>query len=148
MSGEPVALLDVNVLLAIGWRNHTQHRIARQWLDDREEAPWATCPMTECGFIRIAANPRLSAGAGDVGSALAVLSSLRERNGHQFWSADISPIKVPLMAKLQGHNQVTDSYLLALAIHRDGVLVSFDRGLAASASAWGVGDRVRLLAAA
>lgn len=86
--------------------------------------------------------------AGDAKHATDVRCLAVMARGHLFWADDLSPVDAALMDRRQGRNQVTDTYLLALAIHRGGVLVTFDRGLAASAGAWGVGDSVRLLAAA
>ena len=137
-------LLDVNVLLALGWRTHGHHRAAKAWFNGPDNRKWATSSMTECGFIRIGSNPRLTSGGGDIESALTVLRGLRQHRYHEFWRDDYSPVDEPLFAKLQGHNQITDAYLLALCARRKARLVTFDAGLKAMARNL-PGDAARVL---
>jgi predicted nucleic acid-binding protein len=59
------------------------------------------------------------------------LNSLLTLPGHEFWPDDISLLdknKIELNRMLSA-NQVTDSYLLALAIAHGGQLATFDRRL-------------------
>lgn len=138
-------LLDVNVLLALGAPDHTHHEIARAWFKSLGRTPWATCPLTECGFVRISANPKLTAGAGNIESAHAVLRAQRALPHHQFWPDDFSLADEPLFGAIERHDHVSDVYLLTHAHRRKARLASFDRGLAALADRAGLRDTVLLL---
>ena len=140
-----IALPDVNVLLALGMRDHVHHADASRWFFGNSVNRWATCPFTECGFVRIASNPRLLPNGGLLDSVFSTLNMLRTRTGHEFWPADLSPATEPLMHRVRGHNQITDAYLLAIAVHRNAQVVTFDRGLFAFANMAGVAANVQLL---
>ncbi len=49
-------LLDVNLLLALSDPMHFHHNSAHRWLAEKVQRAWATCPLTENGFIRIASH--------------------------------------------------------------------------------------------
>ncbi len=138
------SLLDINVLLALGSMNHVHYEAAKAWFKRKHRGDWATCPFTECGFLRISANKRLTAGAGNLESALAVLQTLRKEPGHVFMPDDYSPLDQPLFAKLQGHDQVTDAYLLGLCVKRKAKLATFDAALKTMAADL-LGDASRVL---
>lgn len=125
-------LLDVNVLLALTWPNHVHHRAALQWFEVERSGEWATCPITESGFLRVSSNRRVIPYATTPMAAIAVLQRLRGTVGHVFWHDDVSLADSdgfePNM--LHGYRQVTDAHLLALAAHRQGRLVTFDRKVA------------------
>ncbi|SON63607.1 Ribonuclease VapC39 [Mycobacterium simulans] len=131
------ALLDVNVLIALGWRNHVHHTAARKWFTRSSSRGWATTPITEIGFVRISSNRRLMKVSTTPATAIAQLAALRRLPGHAFWPDD-----VPLVvgegsdrAAVSTHRLVTDRHLIALAARYDGRLVTFDATLADSASA-------------
>jgi toxin-antitoxin system PIN domain toxin len=123
-----VALPDVNVLVALTWPSHVHHRAASDWFAGLGSDPWATCPFTQSGFIRVSSNPRIVDPAVSPQAALQVLRRLASMGQHHFWPDDLDftgdAIPVTL---LMGHRQVTDAYLLGLAIHRGGRLVTLDR---------------------
>ena len=121
-------LLDVNVLIALAWSEHTHHAIATHWMRS-EPRHWATCPLTECGFLRIGSNTRITPGATTPGVAHEALVRLRGRPRHCFWPDDYSPAEEPSLARLQGHNQITDAYLLLLAHRHKGQIATFDAAL-------------------
>jgi uncharacterized protein len=52
-----VALLDVNVLVALFDPDHVHHEAAHGWFAANRAAGWATCPLTENGLIRVLSNP-------------------------------------------------------------------------------------------
>ncbi len=137
-----VALLDVNALVALAWDSHVHHASIRAWFSAQAAQGWMTCPITESGFVRVSANPKVVPSAVGVAAAQEVLAAFRAVRGHAFIADDVSicDADVPRMA---GHRQVTDAHLLTLA-RRHGVrVVTFDAGLAAMA-----GDAdVELLAA-
>jgi len=125
-----VALLDVNALVALAWDSHVHHAPMRAWFAANSSAGWATCPITESGFVRVSSNPVVLPSAIGVDAARAVLSALRARPGHRFLTDDVSlsDRDVPAIA---GYRQVTDAHLLTLA-RRGGVrLLTFDAGVAA-----------------
>lgn len=125
------ALLDINILTALLWPTHEHHDAAHRWFGDRSDASWATCSLTQLGFVRIVSNPAFSRDALSPIEALALLGENLAHPAHQFWTDSLQlPAAVKGMdARLQGHRQLTDAYLLALAYQRKGVLATFDRGL-------------------
>lgn len=125
------ALLDINILTALLWPAHEHHDAAHRWFGGRAGAPWATCSLTQLGFVRIVSNPAFSRDALSPMEALALLEENLVHPAHQFWSDSLSvPAAVKrIEARLQGYKQLTDAYLLALAHRRKGVLATFDRGL-------------------
>ena len=138
-----IALLDVNVLVALAWPNHVHHGSATAWFRANEAAGWATCPVSESGFVRVSANRHAIATATTVGGAIELLRRFRSRPSHRFWSDDISIADASEIAveAIAGYRQVTDAHLLALAVRREGVLVTFDQHLAAL----GPADRIEVL---
>ncbi|NUM55079.1 MAG: VapC toxin family PIN domain ribonuclease [Candidatus Hydrogenedentes bacterium] len=127
-----VALLDVNVLLALAWPSHVHNRYARTWFKSHRSAQWATCPLTQCAFIRISSNPKILAEACDPADAIALLRRFTSLDNHVFWS-DAVPLTAPAVPAelLVGHRQVVDAYLLGLASHFGGKFVTFDRAVSA-----------------
>lgn len=129
------ALLDVNVLLALAWPNHVHHASAREWFDANREEGWATCALTEAGFVRISCNPDVVQHEVTPLDAIGVLGRLTQNGAHTFWPLARSIVQLPeaVRARIQGYRQVTDAILLAAAIHHKGHLVTLDsamRGLA------------------
>jgi len=125
------ALLDLNILTALLWPAHEHHDEAHRWFAARGKARWATCPLTQLGFVRIVSNPTFSPDALSPVEALALLADNLTHAGHEFWADSLRvPAAVSAMEpRLQGYRQLTDAYLLALANRRMGVLATFDRGL-------------------
>lgn len=126
-----VRLLDVNVLIALAYPPHVAHQKMSHWYDTEGVKAWASCPLTQTGFIRIVSNPAFSATSPDVSEAVALLASLIQSSRHQFWPDELPMTAAADMfgAKLVGHQQVTDAYLLALAISKRGQLVTLARSL-------------------
>lgn len=125
-----MALLDVNALVALAWDSHVHHEAIRAWFASNDSAGWATCPITESGFVRVSSNPIVLPSAIGVGAARGVLSALRAHSGHRFLTDDVS-ISDDDVPAITGYRQVTDAHLLALA-RRHGVrLVTFDAGILA-----------------
>ena len=128
------ALLDVNVLLALFDPDHVDHARARSWLRDNIRWGWASCPITENGFVRVLSQPRYP-GSTTPAAAISRLRRATDTEHHAFWPADRSVLDRGVVdsARLLGPRQVTDAYLLALAVERDGRLVTFDRRVPAMA---------------
>ena len=124
-------LLDVNVLIALAWPNHVHHAAARAWFEERRENGWATCPLTEAGFVRVSCNPSVVRHSVTPIDAIEVLGGLTQLGSHAFWSLDQSILRLPesIGSRLQGYRQVTDAVLLAAAMQRGGQLATLDGGI-------------------
>ncbi|MEJ8838331.1 TA system VapC family ribonuclease toxin [Ramlibacter sp. AN1133] len=128
-------LLDVNVLIALLDDAHVFSRRANEWLDAAPRRI-ATCPIVENGVIRIMSAPAYSVSHRATPEQIADgLRSLTEAVDHEFWADDVSMLDETLVdfSRLHGHRQVTDAYLLALAVRRGGVIASFDTALPVTA---------------
>jgi toxin-antitoxin system PIN domain toxin len=120
-------LLDVNLLLALSDPMHIHHEPAHRWFTEKGRQAWATCPLTENGFIRIASHPNYPNRPGDVSAVLAILQQLCEAPGHRFWPEEISILQVLEPDAIITHIQITDVYLLGLAAHKKGKLATLDQ---------------------
>jgi len=124
-------LLDANVLIALAWPEHSGHERAGRWFARHGPGGWATCPMTEAAMVRVLSNPAFSPRALSLRDALLVLKRNLKLPGHHFWSDSISLSEAMerMPAALTNHQQLTDAYLVALAIHNRGKLATLDRGI-------------------
>lgn len=126
-----VSLLDVNTLVALAWPNHVHYAAAHTWFERHHTDGWATCPLTESGFVRVSSNPAATREAKTPGEAVLLLRRMVDLPGHVFWDDSTSLARsedLPL-ERLTGHQQVTDAHLLLLTIQHRGQLVTFDTGL-------------------
>jgi len=119
-------LLDVNVLIALTQSDHEHHPEATQWFN-QGNLDWGMCAFTEAGFLRVSTNPKV--GNLTVEEAGEILASLVAHPGHRFWpiTADWASVTSHFSERIFGHKQITDAYLLGLAIHNKGILVTFDQ---------------------
>lgn len=119
------------MLIASLDEGHVAYRKVHAWLDESAGKPWATCPLTEAGLVRIISTPNFHPNRVRVAEALQILAEIRQRPGHRFWPMDIALLEAlqPFRGKLFGHRQVTDAYLLGLAIKNQGRLVTLDSGI-------------------
>lgn len=127
-----VSLLDVNMLIALAWPSHVHHRHAHAWFAANHSAGWATCPLTQCGFVRVSSNPKIIAEAVTPQESLVMLHRIVSVKHHVFWPDDL-PFQQGLLTTelIVSHRQITDAYLLCLCIQHEGRLVTFDKGIAA-----------------
>ncbi len=125
-------LLDTNLLIALLWRSHEHNGVAVKWFSRHRVKGWATCPLTQAGFVRIASNPAFSRDAVQPREAVHVLAANTAAKDHTFWEDDVALPEAVAFAgvRLVGHQQVTDAYLLGLAIRRGGMLATLDRHIA------------------
>lgn len=125
-------LLDVNALIAMTWPAHESHKRVQNWFASNPKANWATCPLTQAGFVRILSNPVISRDAPSPEDALKMLEKNLKNPLHQFWPADIGFAKAvdSVRKRIVGHQQITDAYLAGLAIHHKGKLITLDRSIA------------------
>lgn len=127
-----VGLLDANVLIALAWPTHLHHAAAHRWFSEHRAAGWATCPITQCAFVRASSNPKIVKHPVEPGAAAVTLERIVKQQYHEFWADDISFADDAVPKKLlTGYRQVTDAYLLGLAFRRGGKLVTFDRSISA-----------------
>ncbi len=128
-----VYLLDINFLVALLWANHEQHNSAREWFRAHKRFDWASCPITQAGFVRVSSNPGVFPEAPSPAKAIEVLKTNLSHPRHRFWKDDLSLAEsvAPFAGSLKGHLQVTDAYLLGLAIRKGGILATFDAGISA-----------------
>lgn len=124
------ALFDVNVLIALLDRDHAHHARAMSWLVANIAQGWASCPLTQNGCIRILAQPSYP-NALHVGAVAERLAEATATPHHAFWSDQVSLLEPGLIAwtAVLGSRQVTDVYLLALAVRNKGRLVTLDRAV-------------------
>ena len=129
------ALLDVNVLVALFDPDHVHHDLAHDWFAHQRPRGWATCPITEMGFVRVVSNPKYRPDAPRPANALAQLQKFCASGPHHFWPASVSLRDDTLFApaSARGHAQITDIYLLGLAKRMDGALATIDRTIPLSA---------------
>ena len=128
------ALLDVNVLIALLDTDHMYHDAAHAWLGRELCHGWASCPITQIGCIRIMSQSGYP-GAVPAQDVAARLGEAVADPAHTFWSDDIAPVIGMLRwNRILGHRQVTDAYLLALAVRNEGRFVTFDRRIDPSAA--------------
>lgn len=128
-------LLDVNVLIALIDPGHVAHDDAHAWFSETGHSSWATCPITENGVMRILGNLKYPNSPGSPAAVTGILEQLRALPGHCFWPEDFSLVgsEVVDARRILTSAQVTDTYLLALAKVRGGMLATFDRRLSADA---------------
>jgi toxin-antitoxin system PIN domain toxin len=126
-------LLDTNLLIALLWPSHERHGLAVKWFTRHRAKGWATCPFTQAGFVRIVSNPAFSRDAVQPREAIQILSANTAAKDHSLWTDELPLADAVAFAglRLMGHQQVTDAYLLGLAIRRGGVLATLDQRIAA-----------------
>jgi toxin-antitoxin system PIN domain toxin len=145
------ALLDVNVLIALLDGRHVHHEQAHEWFAVSQARGWATCPLTQNAVLRILGQPRYPNSPGSPAVVARLMQELIRHPRHRFWPDAISLLaapedKAPLVdaTQLLEAGQLTDAYLLALAVHHGGTLVSFDRRLGCGAVVGG-SDALQLI---
>lgn len=128
-------LLDVNVLIALIDPGHVQHDTAHEWFSARGKHAWATCPLTQNGVLRIVGQARYPNSPGTPAAVRDLMATFVALPGHTFWSDEVSLLDDSKIdaTRLLTSAQVTDTYLLALAVARKGRLATFDRRLVADA---------------
>jgi uncharacterized protein len=129
----PRLLLDVNVWLALFDERHAHHAIASE-LMSRPQVKIATCPLTENGVFRILSMPSYYLGRLTYPQIRDMLQKVCAQVDHQFWPDDLSLRSDDVLdwTRMTGHNQITDAYLLALAVKQGGCLASFDQKIGLS----------------
>jgi uncharacterized protein len=129
------ALLDSSTLIALFDNDHSVHKRAMDWFMENSNLGWATCPLTENAVLRVLTNPGYSKINRFSLIELRSLLSVNMRDtDHQFWPDDVSLLDDALIRPeyILGPKQLTDVYLLALAVKNQGCLVTFDEKISVS----------------
>jgi len=126
-----VALLDVNLLVALFDPAHVNHEDAHRWFGRNRRRGWATCPLTLNGCIRVLSNPAYPTVQATPAEIILRLRTLCSAADHHFWSDSVSlPDEGLFLAQgIGGHQKITDAYLLGLAVRHSGRLATFDRSI-------------------
>jgi len=124
------ALLDVNVLIALLDSDHASHDPAIDWFAKQASEGWASCPITQNGCIRIMSNPAYP-NPFPVQAVVQRLAEACHQNIHAFWPDDVTLLDSNVVDsnRIHGPRQLTDIFLLALAVAHAGKLVTFDGGI-------------------
>ena len=127
-------LLDINFLIALLDLDHSHHHAARLWMEHEAKHGWASCPITQNGCIRIMAQPSYPSPL-PAHSIIARLTAATRTTYHEFWPDDVTLLDVSVVRPdhIHGPKQLTDVYLLALAVKHDGRFVTFDTTVPISA---------------
>jgi hypothetical protein len=143
-----VALLDVSLLVALFDSDHVHHEAAHDWFADHDTYGWATCALTQNGFVRILANPRYPATVMyRPAELLRHLHQFCASKHHVFWAESVSLTDTTIFnaALIRGHRQVSDVYLLGLAKKMRGCLATFDTGIPLSAVVGATRDTIAVI---
>lgn len=124
------ALFDVNVLIALFDPAHIHHHMAHSWIETHRKAGWATCPITQNGCVRVLAQPKYPNSI-PVTDAIRRLGSAISQPEHAFWNDDLSIVDAIHFNtdRILSSKQITDLYLLALAVQNGGRLITFDKAI-------------------
>ena len=145
-----VALLDDNVLVALFRAEHVNHEVAHDWFREFGQSGWASCPLTENGMLRILSRPSDVDARVPLPELIGLLNRFRENTRHEFWSDDISLRDSGWFdpSKIRGHRQLTDVYLLGLAVKNGGQFVTLDSGISLAAVKGARKEHLQVLAPA
>ena len=123
-----MVLLDVNLLIALFSERHVHHEAAQDWFMDAKGQGWATCPLTENGFVRVMRQRRPT---WPVDEFTRLLRQFCDDRLHQFWPDALSLTDSTIFdpAMIEGPQQITDAYLLGLAVKKHAALATLDRSI-------------------
>ena len=145
----PVWLLDANLLIALTHAAHVHHDQAHAWFSSTSQRRFATCALTQLAFVRLSCHPRIAMSAVAPAQAMRALAELAAHPQHDYWPDAPEPLGLATLTSpaLAGHRQVTDAYLLGLAVQREQTLATLDRGLVSYAAALRLQQHVELVEA-
>lgn len=143
-----IGLLDVGVLVALFDPAHVHHDIAHAWIGEHRASGWATCPLTENGFVRVISHPEYPGSRTTVAEALTRLGAFVASGDHHFWPDATSLRRLSRIdpSGIEGHAGVRAAYLLLLAVENEGRLVTFDPGVPRAAVRHATDEHLLVLA--
>ena len=149
MRSGAVWLLDANLLIALTHSAHIHHTEAHAWFAAHPKRRWATCALTQLAFVRLTSNPKVVGNDITPAEAMQALAAMAAQPAHEYWEDAPAPLQLATLqsAALVGHRQVTDAYLLGLAVLREQRLATLDRGLVSFALGTGLAAHVELVSA-
>lgn len=126
-----IALLDVNVLVALFDPTQVFHEAAHGWFRRERAFGWATCPLTETGLVRALSNPTYPGRRTTLEDAAKRLERFRHSGDHVFWpdAPSVCDGATFRLEQVGGHRGLTGAYLLAVAVAKGGRLATFDRAI-------------------
>ena len=129
-----IALLDINILIALAWPSHAHHDAAHAWFHQNHQRGWATCPTTQVGFIRVSTTPAAVKTIVSGHEAFQILEKSLQSPHHHFWpqSKSIAEMNPILKGRVMGPKQLGDLFLLNVALENGGVLATIDHRIAGS----------------
>src|SRR5687767_5329878 len=121
-----IALLDVNVLVALFDAAHNDHDNAHQWFGRNRKYGWATCPITVNGCVRVLSSPAYRTVDSTPSEVITRLRLLCSTPDHHFWedSIALTDDKLFRVSAISSHQKITDAYLLGLAVRNHGRLAT------------------------
>lgn len=124
-------LLDVNALIALGWNGHQHHEAMLAWFKRHARQGWATCAITQAGFVRILSQPALGEAASTIAELADTLALNLAHKAHRLLPLDFdfAEVRSVCTGGVVGHRQITDAYLLTAATRAGGRLLTFDRSV-------------------
>lgn len=127
-------LFDVNVLIALFDPAHIHHERAHAWWERNRAGGWASCPITQNGFVRVLPQPGCP-NAVTASEAMRLLRSAVASQDHAFRADDISLLDQQAFddSRILGPKQLTDIYLLALSLRNAGRFATFAKAVRRSA---------------
>jgi toxin-antitoxin system PIN domain toxin len=142
-----IPLLDVNVLVALFDPAHPHHDDAHRWFAHQRKRGWATCAITLNGCARVLSNPSYPTVDATTAEVFARLRVLCDEVGHHFWHESISPLNEAVfhLSALAGPGQLTDVYLLGMAVQHGGKLATFDKSIPLKVVVGATKDHLELL---
>lgn len=140
-------LLDTNVLIPLLWPKHTEQAKVRAWFTKNAAKSFATCSLTQAGFLRITSSPAITGERFALRDAHELLLDFLNWPGHTFWPTTVSYFEAtaPFERRIHGPKRITDGYLLGIARHHGGKLATMDRAVKSLAGPE-FGDLVELIA--
>jgi uncharacterized protein len=126
---KPKYLADLNVLMALADENHLHYVRTVEWLDGPGRHDWGVCALTSAAFLRLSTNPKIRSAS--IEEASEVLAALIGHPGYRFWPIvdDWVTLAAPFVERVFGHQQITDAYLLGLAVKEGGILVTMNKAI-------------------
>lgn len=140
-------LLDANVLIALTQSAHVHHAEAHAWFARQPNRLWATCAITQLAFLRLTSNPSVVGEKISPAQAMQALITLTDQAHHIYWPEAAEPMRMSTLNSdaVVGHRQITDAYLLGLALSQKQCLATLDRGLVTFAMRTGLSHGVELV---
>jgi toxin-antitoxin system PIN domain toxin len=132
MADMPRNLIDVNVLIALLDPVHPAHAKAHLWADTAQGG-YATCPIVQNGVFRIMTQPAYANGGTPLSLSVVMDAFVKTiaNIDHELWGEPLSLADTTVFDRrfIHGPRQLTDIYLLGLAVQKQGRLVTLDRNI-------------------